>query len=50
MNSKDQHQPLRIPQNWDQQERMLIVQLEHLLNEIYRKLGDLDRRVKALEE
>ena len=52
-----QHEPLRKPNGWDQQEGMLIMQLENLFNDIYRQLGllkekteNLDERVTELEE
>ena len=44
-----QHQPLRVPERWTGQERMFVIQIERLLDEIYMMLGDLDKRVKALE-
>lgn len=34
-----QHQPLRVPSDWDKQERMLIVQLDEIFDDIYRRFG-----------
>ena len=36
-----QHQALRVPKGWGQQEKMLIVQLEEILDDIYRRFGRL---------
>lgn len=36
-----QHQPLRVPEGWDKQERSLIIQLEEIFDDIYRKFGRL---------
>ena len=36
-----QHQPLRIPTGWDKQERALIVQLDEVFDDIYRRFGRL---------
>ena len=40
------HEPLRVPQGWKQQERAFVVQLEEILDDIYRRFGRL--RVKDL--
>ena len=45
-----QHEPLRVPQNWTGESRALVIQLESLLDELYRRIGDAERRLKALEE
>ena len=34
-----QHQPLRVPNGWGKQERMLIVQLDEILDDIYKRFG-----------
>jgi len=36
-----QYQPLRVPQGWERQEKALIVQLEEILDDIYRRFGRL---------
>lgn len=36
-----QHEPLRVPSNWTGQEKMLVVQLEEILDDIYRRFGRL---------
>ena len=36
-----QHEPLRVPANWGGQEKKLIVQLEEILDDIYRRFGRL---------
>lgn len=44
-----QRVPLRVPENWKGQDRAMIVQLERVLDDVYRRLGSLDRRVTTLE-
>lgn len=36
-----QHQPLRTPEGWNRQEKMLLVQLDEILDDIYRRFGRL---------
>jgi len=36
-----QHQPLRVPEGWVKQERALIVQLDEIFDDIYRRFGRL---------
>lgn len=36
-----QHEPLRVPSKWTGQEKMLVVQLEEILDDIYRRFGRL---------
>jgi len=38
-----QHQPLRVPQGWVDQERSLVIQLERLFDDIYKRFGRLTR-------
>lgn len=45
-----QHEPLRVPERWQGHERSFVIQLERLLDEIYAQLGNLEKRIKALEE
>lgn len=40
-----QHQPLRKPNGWTGQDASLIVQLERLLDDIYKKLGKLKEKL-----
>ena len=44
-----QHQPLRVPKGWNDQERALVIQLEHLFDEIYIILSQLNEKVTAAE-
>lgn len=48
--TKDQHPPLPVPEKWGQSEKRFVIQLEILLDAIYKRIGDLDRRLAALEE
>lgn len=36
-----QHQPLRVPQGWGQQEKAFVVQLDEIFDDIYRRYGRL---------
>lgn len=40
-NSIQQHQPLRVPARWDKQEKALIIQLDEILDDLYRRFGRL---------
>lgn len=49
------HEPLRVPQGWQQQERAFVVQLEEILDDIYRRFGrlrvqDLGKDLKKIVE
>lgn len=46
----DQHPPLRVPRGWQDESRALVIQLESLMDTIYMRLGDLERRLKKIEE
>lgn len=39
--SIQQHEPLRVPAGWDKQERAMLMQLEGILDDIYRRFGRL---------
>lgn len=39
--SIQQHEPLRVPAGWDKQERAMLMQLEEILDDIYRRFGRL---------
>ena len=49
MNIK-QHEPLRVPDRWKDQERSFVLQIDRILDNIYAILGTLEEKVKALEE
>lgn len=36
-----QHQPLRIPEGWEKQEKAFVVQLEEIFDDLYRRFGRL---------
>jgi hypothetical protein len=36
-----QHETLRVPAGWKEQDRMLIVQLERIFDDIYNRLGNI---------
>lgn len=39
-----QHQPLRVPAGWDKQEKAFVVQLEEILDDLYRRFGRLSEK------
>ena len=45
-----QHQPLRVPKAFDNQERAFVMQLENLLDDIYRRFSIYDKKIKDLTE
>lgn len=45
-----QHEPLRVPERWSGQDRALVIQLERILDDIYAKLGNIDKEIKKLKE
>lgn len=44
-----QHEPLITPIRWTGDERQFAIRLGLLLDELYRKIGTLEQRVKELE-
>lgn len=44
-----QHEPLVTPFRWTGDERQFVIRLGHLLDELYNKIGALEKRVKELE-
>lgn len=48
-NNKYNHPPIRVPQRFEEV-RQMVIQIEALFDSLYKKLGDLDERLKALEE
>ena len=45
-----QHEPLILPENWEGDAERFGVRLKRLIDELYRKTGELERRVKELEK
>ncbi|MBP5462485.1 MAG: hypothetical protein J6Y20_10200 [Lachnospiraceae bacterium] len=45
-----QTQPLRVPAGWNQQERMLIVQLEDVFRNLSNQIGVLRSEIQAQSE
>lgn len=43
-----QHEPLRTPERWGQQERSLVIQLERVIDDLYRNIALLRREVESL--
>ena len=44
------HEPIRVPVKWEGDARALVIQLERILDDAYWRIGDLTKRVKALED
>lgn len=45
-----QTQPLRVPMGWNQQERMLIIQIEDALRNLSNQIGVLRAEIAKLSE
>ena len=45
-----QHPPLRVPQGWNTEDRRFVIQLEGILEDLYRQVRLLQKRVTAIEE
>ena len=43
-----QHEPLRVPDGWSGQDRMLVIQIERLFDQLYAKVGELEKKVEEL--
>lgn len=53
--SRKQHEELRVPSGWSEQDRALVIQLERILDDLYAKFGrirliDLSNELKTLIE
>lgn len=46
----DQHPPLPVPPRWGLEERRMLTRLEELLDMLFKRVGDIDRRLKQIEE
>lgn len=46
----DQHPPLRPPVEWRGEARSLVAQIDLLISQIYGRLGEIEKRLKKLEE
>lgn len=44
-----QHEPLRVPDKWRTSDRMFVIQLNRLLDEIYAQLGMLEKKISDLQ-
>ena len=48
-NTSRQHEPLRTPDGWTGQNKMLVAQMEEMLDDIYRRLGKLKDADKTMD-
>ena len=48
-NNQYNHPPVKVPQRFEEI-RQMVIQIESLFDTLYKKMGDLDKRLKALEE
>lgn len=44
-----QHEQIRVPAGWTGQSRDLVIQLNRVLDDIYRQLGLIEQRLNQLE-
>jgi hypothetical protein len=47
---KIQHQPIRIPKGWKDQDAALVMQIDRLIEDLYQQIAQLKERIKAIEE
>lgn len=45
-----QHERVRVPAGWDGQSKDLIVQLNRIFDDIYIKLGKIEKRLAEIED
>lgn len=45
-----QHEPLIPPDGWNEAARRFVMRVNDLFTRVFRKQGELERRIKALEE
>ena len=44
------HMPVRVPQGWKDQNRAMIIQINDLFDDLYRKINDLKKEIEKLKE
>lgn len=47
---KRQHEPLRVPSHWKDQDRSFVLQLDRILDDIYAIIGRLEEKIRELSE
>jgi hypothetical protein len=45
-----QHQPLRVPKGWKDQDAALVMQIERLIEDIYLQISLLKEKIREIEE
>ena len=50
MKSTIQHQPLRKPKGWDGENASLVMQIDRLFDDLYRRISLLEEKIRELEE
>ena len=44
------HIPVRVPAGWTEQSRSMVIQINGLFDDLYRKINELQNRVELLEK
>lgn len=44
-----QHEPIRVPRGWTEQERGLVIQLNRILDEVYALIGTIQQKIEELQ-
>ena len=44
-----QHEPLRVPYGWKEQDRAFVIQLDRKFDELYAIISNLEERIRKLE-
>lgn len=45
-----QHEALRVPERWKDQERSFVMQLDRMLDEIYAALGRIEKQISDVKK
>ena len=42
-------EPLRVPQDWQRQDRQFVIQLERVLDDVYSRIDTINKKLAELE-
>lgn len=49
-NNVKQHEPLRIPQGFNTEERALVMQIDRMMDDLFATIGRIEKRLSAIED
>ena len=44
------HEPVRVPNGWTEQDKKLVIQINNLFDDLYRRILSLQKRIELLEK